>query len=323
MPRLPHISVLMPTFNQACYLPEAIQSILNQTYSNFEFIILDDGSTDETPSILARFARQDQRIRLLCHETNIGRAGARNQILQSKPRGEFWAMMDSDDIALPERFEQQIAEFANRPDLVALGAQVQNIDEYNNPTPEQTRLPETHGALAWTLTYSVPFCNPVVMMRAQAALQLGGYEAGSAVEDAEFWSRLVYTGRFANLSQILLHYRMPSARLVKRLADWALPLRNVIQRFVEKLIEEPLSSHASEYLYRSLFFDANFHFTAPEAFQAMRLIQRLFETMQTKKLLYADDVPEVADLILNQYQLLIRYTQSDNSRLSNVKVSET
>ena len=298
----------MPVYNNAHYLPEAIQSIRNQTYPDFEFIIVDDCSTDETPAILSHFAQKDDRIFILRNNRNLGRAGARNQLLKAKPSGEFIAIMDSDDISLPERFEKQISFLDAHSEVVAVGAQVRNVDEQNSPTPEQTHLPETHGRLVWTMLYIVPLCNPVVMMRANAVWQLDGYQEGSAVEDAEFWSRLVYTGRFANLPEILLHYRMPSERLVLRMTDWAIPLLKVTHSFVENLIDKPIETKMCKHLYHSMFYNPDYHLTSEETLHTIFLLQDVFEAMQTKGLLQGDDIPEVIELMLNQFRTLLSYT---------------
>lgn len=230
------LSVLMPAYNSATYLSIAIESILNQTFSNYEFIIVDDNSTDETLEILHKYAKQDSRIRVLENSTNLGRAGARNSALVANPKGKFIAVMDSDDISMPDRFFKQISFLEENKDVVALGTQVMNVDENDNATQEQTRLPETHGSLIWTMLYSVPFCNPSVMMRKKAVASVGLYKVGSPVEDAEYWTRLAFMGKFANLSEILLHYRMPSTRLVKRLNDWNKPILNVSKVFIDKIL---------------------------------------------------------------------------------------
>lgn len=305
----PRISVLMPTYNVARYLPEAIESILDQTYADFEFIIVDDCSTDETPEVLSYYTRRDARIQLLRSERNLGRAGARNKALSANPSGEFIAVMDSDDICLPERFEKQISFLDVHPEVVVVGAQVMNVDEHDNPTAEQTRLPETHGSLVWTLLYSMPFCHPVVMMRSGAVWSTGSYQDDSAVEDAEFMSRIAYFGRFANLSEVLLHYRMPSERLVCRMADWSIPLRQVSRSFVENLVGRNVDIRTAACLYHSVFYDPGLHVSGEEALQTIILIQDAFEAMRSKGLLLVSDTKEVEEIMLSQFRMLLSYTR--------------
>ena len=105
MPTNPIVSVVMPAYNVELYVEEAVRSILNQTFRDFEFIIVDDGSTDRTPEILRTFT--DPRIRLLFNEKNEGNYPARNRGCRLA-RGKYIAVMDADDVALPERLEKQV-----------------------------------------------------------------------------------------------------------------------------------------------------------------------------------------------------------------------
>lgn len=305
----PRVSVLMPTYNSACYLPEAIQSILAQTYIDFELVIVDDCSTDETPQILSYFAQNDDRICTVRNSENLGRGGARNRALEARQCCEYIAIMDSDDISLPDRLEKQVSFLEAHPDTVAVGTQVLNIDEQGNPTSEQTCLPHTHGSLAWTMTYSVPFCNPSVMMRTDAVRVLGGYQESSPVEDAEFWTRLVHTGRFANLDEILLHYRMPSQRLIRRMAEWDLPIREVARSFVERLVGVSIDSSTRDCLRYSVFHNPDLRLSRNQTLKTIFLIQDAFEGMEAQGLLREEDIPEVADTMINQFRMLLSYPQ--------------
>jgi glycosyltransferase involved in cell wall biosynthesis len=127
MPSEPAISVLMPVYNTERYVAEAVESILAQTFRNFEFLIIDDGSTDRSLSILKRYAERDPRIYLVSRP-NTGYVIALNEML-AMARGEFIARIDADDIALPERFEVQVAYLREHPEVVCLGSKVQFIDE--------------------------------------------------------------------------------------------------------------------------------------------------------------------------------------------------
>lgn len=303
----PRVSVLMPNYNQERYLPEAIQSILVQTFKNFEFIIVDDCSTDNSAEILAFFATKDRRIRVAHNSRNLGRGASRNVAMHMQPKGEYIAIMDSDDIALPERLERQVKFLDENPDIAVLGAQVLNVDEVNNPTHEQTTLPTTHGNLAWTLTFSVPFANPVVMIRANALRSTGLYDESSAVEDADLWTRLVYHGRFANLPEILLHYRMPSDRLVQRMADWTEPLTNVSRIFIEKLLNKPITHAQSRNIRYSIFNNPNLKITSEEYIDTIKLLQSIYTRMQELGLLKLEDITEITAIMLKQYRNLLKY----------------
>src|SRR5215212_2827767 len=128
--KVPTISVVMPVYNTEAYIAQAVESILKQTFADFEFIILDDGSSDRSFHIIQQYAENDERIRLfpLEHQgyVNLLRRGL------AMCRGEFVARMDSDDVSMPQRFEKQVEFLRMNPDYVAVGSKVQLIDPYGS-----------------------------------------------------------------------------------------------------------------------------------------------------------------------------------------------
>ncbi len=302
------LSVLMPTYNNAKYLSIAIDSILEQTFSDYEFIIADDGSSDNTSKILREYVKRDSRIRTIKNPKNLGRAGARNSALTAKPKGDFIAIMDSDDISMPDRFSKQIHFLKENPNIVALGTQVMNVDENNNATQEQTHLPETHASLIWTMLYSVPFCNPSVMMRKRAATSVGQYKIDSPVEDAEYWTRLAFKGKFANLPETLLHYRMPSKRLIKRLGDWKIPVLNVSKAFIGKILGYSIDMTDVEFIKASVFHDENLVMSSKETIKIIELLGNIRNSMRKMELLSENDMEEVSHIMLAQCKMLLNYS---------------
>jgi len=125
---IPTVSVVMPVYNGERFLAAALASICGQTYRDFEFLVIDDGSTDTTPLILADAARRDSRIRIITQPANAGVVAARNAGLQ-QAQGRFIAVMDSDDVAVPERLARQASHFEAHPDVAVLGGAVQLIDQ--------------------------------------------------------------------------------------------------------------------------------------------------------------------------------------------------
>ncbi len=123
----PLISVVMPTHNDEAFIRPAVESILQQSFGDFEFIIVNDGSTDSTPDILAQYAASDPRIRVLTNETNLGIVGALNRGLDAA-RGKYIARMDGDDISTPRRFAQQVEVMETNPDIIALSGAMRYID---------------------------------------------------------------------------------------------------------------------------------------------------------------------------------------------------
>ena len=142
---MPQISVIMPVYNGERFLSEAVESILKQTYQDFEFIIVDDGSTDRSLEIIQYYQALDERIILIENGKNIGVASSLNKGI-SAAKGEFIARMDADDISLPERLEQQRAFMFTRPDLGVLGCNYYRIHA-DGELMDLCVLPESHDQL--------------------------------------------------------------------------------------------------------------------------------------------------------------------------------
>lgn len=203
----PLISVLMPVYNGGKYLRAAIESILNQTFVDFEFLVLDDGSTDESLKTLRQYAEQDERLRIISRE-NRGLIFTLNELLENA-RGEFIARMDADDIALPGRFELQVNFLKKNPKVVCLGGASQMIDSdgryLTTLTPPQTNMEIQELILAGHTAIN----HPASMMRLAAIKQVGGYDGEyEFVEDLDLWLRLGENGDLANLKDDILKYRL-------------------------------------------------------------------------------------------------------------------
>lgn len=202
----PTISVLMPAYNAETYVTEAVESILAQTCTDFEFVIVDDGSTDRTKTILEGFAQRDKRI-VLVSRPNTGLVGALNDGL-AECRGEFVARMDADDIAFPERFERQLEYLSKHGDCVAVGSQVMRIDSDGHPISIST-LPETHAEIdAAMIGGKSQMFHPSVMMRTAVLKDIGGYRPFRISEDFDLFLRLAEKGKVENMSEPLLRYRI-------------------------------------------------------------------------------------------------------------------
>ena len=203
----PKISVVLPVYNGARYLREAIESILNQTFSDFEFIIIDDGSTDDTPKIFDAY--NDVRIIRVGNERHVGLVASLNYGLEIA-RGEFIARMDSDDVSYPERFERQIRFLEENSSVGVLGTNVA-ITGSRGKRMSVLKEPPTHELIHWKMLFSTAVIHPAVMMRREIVVREGGYNpAFIGIEDTELWTRLIIKTKFANLQEILLDYRLHS-----------------------------------------------------------------------------------------------------------------
>ena len=205
--KIPTISVLMPVYNTERYLKQAMESVLAQSFEDFEFLILDDGSTDHSVNVIRHFAEHDDRIRFFPLEhrgyVSLLRRGLNHC------RGEFVARMDSDDICMPDRFEKQINFMRANLEVVACGSRITVVDPFGSPV-DQPQHKLTHEDIEQELLNGVGWAmvHPVVMMRREAVMKVGGYRDDLAVsEDLDLFLRLAEHGKVANLPEVLLHYR--------------------------------------------------------------------------------------------------------------------
>lgn len=182
-----------------------MESILAQTFTDFEFLIIDDGSTDGTAAILQRLARQDDRIRLI-RQANAGVSAASNLGL-AMAQGEFFARMDHDDIASPRRLELQVEFLRAHPECVAVGGQALMIDSEGFPI-RIPRVPLTHEEIETAFTQEWAIFHPTFTARAQAMRDVGGYSLEhKSLEDLDMFIKLAERGRLANLPDVLVQYR--------------------------------------------------------------------------------------------------------------------
>lgn len=213
----PKISVIMPVWNGETYLREAVESILGQSFRDFEFLILDDGSTDSTPAILAEYARRDPRIRIIPLD-HQGIVIALNRGVD-EARAEWIARMDSDDIARPERFARQWEVVQAKPTAILCHTQIRIIGEVPYVTPAG-RFIRSEAMSLLRLCYQCPIVHPTVMFRKGAFLACGGYLPEERhAEDFGLWGRLLEQGNLVGIAEPLLDLRVHYASISKQKAD--------------------------------------------------------------------------------------------------------
>ncbi|HZJ14579.1 MAG TPA: glycosyltransferase, partial [Chthoniobacteraceae bacterium] len=201
----PSISVLLPVFNAAPLLGDSVESVLDQTFGDFELLIVNDGSTDETAAILREI--RDPRVRVLTNSSNRGLTRSLNRGL-AEARGEFIARQDADDLCEPHRFERQIAFLRNLPQIPLLGTAGWRVNSSTRKTGSND-LPTTHEAILWASVTDNPFLHTSVMFRrAVIANEFGGYnEEFPICQDFELWSRIAARYQVANLVHRLVRMR--------------------------------------------------------------------------------------------------------------------
>ena len=201
---VPRVTILMSVYNAARYLGKAIDSILNQTFGDFEFVIINDGSTDGSRDILDGI--RDTRVRLF-HTANRGLAAALEHGVRES-RAPYLARMDADDMAVSQRLSVQVAYLDQHPDVGVVTGDYVAIDADDSPI-RTSHASDGPLIISWKLLWENPICHPSVMMRRDVLLSAGvNYDPLCTVEDYDVWTRLLFHTRFAHLGQVLLHYRL-------------------------------------------------------------------------------------------------------------------
>jgi glycosyltransferase involved in cell wall biosynthesis len=205
MTRAPLVSVVMPVRNVAPYVDEAISGILHQSYTNFEFVILDDASTDDTWNRLSYWGAQDDRIRLHRSEVHTG-PSVSSQAVASLARGRWIARQDGDDWSHPDRLQQQVAVFEQYPELVMVGTLYECIDPFGQVVRPRDR------AKIFRRSYYNPFPHGSVMFSADAFRACGGYRRECAYwEDQDLFVRLARQGKTMVIMDSLYRMRLHGA----------------------------------------------------------------------------------------------------------------
>lgn len=195
------ISVIMPVYNCELFVTEALNSILNQTFSNFEVLVIDDCSTDNTVSVIEKI--KDERIVLIRKEINTGYTNSLNMGIVLA-RGEFIARMDGDDFSFPTRFAKQLEVFDQQPEVVLCGTSM-----IISPSNVEMVFPEEHTLINVALLDGNCFAHPSVMFRRSFVIkhQLRYNPAFEPSEDFDLWTRMARHGNLHNLPQTLIRYR--------------------------------------------------------------------------------------------------------------------
>ncbi|MBE9171420.1 glycosyltransferase [Pleurocapsales cyanobacterium LEGE 06147] len=221
----PLVTVLMSVYNGLPYLQQALESILQQTYDNFEFLIIDDGSTDGSDRLLSEYARRDYRIKILSNEQNYGLSYslARGLLIATTP---WIARMDADDVALPNRLELQMTYIQENPHVDIVGGYALDIDEGDRVLGER-KVPTIHEEIL-RLIWTNPFIHGTVLFRRESILKIGSYSRQLAKrQDYELWFRCAVAGvQFANLPVPLIYYRFTDNTFKRN--NWKVALTHVL-----------------------------------------------------------------------------------------------
>jgi glycosyltransferase involved in cell wall biosynthesis len=212
----PVVSIVMPTHNRADYIGAAIASVLEQTYADWELVIVDDGSTDDTREVVAQFLPRDPRIRYVQEEENRGIALSRNNGV-ARSRGRYIAMLDSDDAwGSPDKLALQVAALDADPQLDIVGTWLEYIDEKGERTGARLSHPTDDASIRAIQIHRNCFAQSSVMFRKDAFERAGGYDPHFVVaDDHDLWLRMGRSRRFATLPRYDLLYRKHAGNITQ------------------------------------------------------------------------------------------------------------
>lgn len=229
---MPKVSVILPAYNAEKYIKEAVDSILSQTFGDFELIVINDCSKDSTEQILLSYT--DPRLVYVKNEENLGVAGTLNKGLKLA-KGQYIARMDADDISLPQRFEKQVAYLDSHENTAVLGTA---LERFGEGIPLQTRsFSQDPEQMKVDLFFSCGLAHPSIMMRTDVIRALGGYDmAFEGLEDYELWCRVAREHQVTTLPEVLFRYRVHPGQVTKNPSEKYLTrMRNLKKRQLEEL----------------------------------------------------------------------------------------
>lgn len=233
----PALSVIMSVYNGERYLSQAVNSIVEQSFDDFEFLVVDDCSTDGTSALCGEYASRDRRIRVIKNDKNIGLTRSLNKAL-GLARGKYVARMDADDVSLPRRFERQLTYLDSNPSVGLVGSFYREIDCKGEPM-EVFQFPTDPVLIKWRMCFENPIPHPAVMIRKSLLDDLGGYdETWRTSQDYELFTRISQKARLTNLPQVLYlwrrHEKSVSSRENKEQRENALLIS---QKYVSDLLQ--------------------------------------------------------------------------------------
>ena len=214
----PIVSVLLPVYNAEPYLREAVESVLSQSFADFELVVINDGSTDNSLPILRGYGEKDPRVRVVTRE-NRGITATLNELI-GLARGKYAARMDADDISEPGRLGRQVEFLENFMSHVAVGTWFTLISDVG-PIGTVVKHPRAHEEIEkQLLSGCTAICHPTSMVRLDAYRAVSGYRPEfEAAEDLDLWLRLSEVGRLANIQDVLLQYRLHRNSVSERLGQ--------------------------------------------------------------------------------------------------------
>lgn len=252
---VPLVTVLMPTYNSCDYIAETIDSVLNQTYRNFEFIIVDDFSTDGTREIIESFMAKDARIKLVDGEKKgIGGALHLGCMLA---KGKYIARIDADDNCLPTRLAEEVAYLEKYPQIVLVNSDYYVTDEKNNRLGRNYPCSWNSVMVKMMMKYQNPIAHPTCMFRRDAYLKTDGYPMTPSHEDLILWRSLIKYGKFGTIKHPLIEHREIGTTLSRKYLGN--PYESIMTAMINKIINDCGKVQEDIDAYKSIIKLANKH----------------------------------------------------------------
>jgi len=304
----PTVTVLMPVYNGEQFLRESLESILSQTFGDFEFLIIDDGSTDNTWNILQEYAGADKRIILIQNPQNIGLTRTLNCGLELA-RGKYIARMDADDVSLPNRLQKQVEYMELHPEVGVLGTDVSYIDStgkvLRRGLAKHERI-ESPALVRWKLFWKCALYHPTVMVRRALLEQTGlSYEPEfETAQDYSLWAHLSHHTVVTCLPDVTVYYRILHTSISRsRSEEQRHVTKTVMQRELSKFLDESLPAPSLDTLMRVFHRQDNqaqdYHGASDLLFTVYRrFIDNTIMTKREKTIIRADLANRQAELAL-------------------------
>lgn len=296
----PRITVLTPVYNGLPYLRETIESILTQTYTDFEYLIIDDGSTDGSIECIRSY--HDPRIRFIRNETNLGTSETMNKGI-ALARTPYVARMDQDDVAMPNRLQEQLALLDGRADLVIVCSWEYGIDSKSRKVRNWRGKVENYGAFLGPLVLGkCPIWHPSIMFRGKEILDTGGYDKNyQPVEDFELTMRIALHGyRAAIVPEYLVMQRHHGNRQsVTKLVHQMDMMKKVHSEMVQKFCDVQESEMLGQFLRVEEGF-WKYGKTKQNLITVLRSLCVMFETIRTKQNLGKDDFDSLKNIVFKR-----------------------
>ena len=214
MKEIPFVTVFTPNYNNSKYISETIESVINQDYPNFEYLIIDDSSSDQSWKIIQKYAKKDNRIKIIRNERNLGIVKTRNKGFKNRsPKSKYFAIIDSDDISLLNRLRIQVEFLEKNQDYGLVGSNIFIIDE-ESVIIGYRDYPSNDNEIRKKIMRFNPFAQSSILIRTKAINQAGFYdEKWHVCQDYDYWLRIGINWNLANIDKPLIKYRISKTQV--------------------------------------------------------------------------------------------------------------